>query len=410
MTSGSTSTIVPANRLGQLLAEARMRTGADLQDMSERSGGYFTVGELADLEAGHRVLDDHLVQLVTSLYEIGCGTIIPQRAELTIDLDDKSVSAAGRAVRLDSTARDHILDRYLSLVYLLRNRHPGTPVPLRDEDLAILSASLAERSELIQEQLLAAMAADNDAVSGLVGWFKRRLWVPGAGVLVGAVSVGTLVMVTADSSTTGATATDDELEPQSDGPQPDVARVIGGPATTSAPARASSSPATPSSVPPSTAPADRFDPATLGARAEALLPFDIEATLPGWTVEYRGSDPDYRGLTFPYDKTVELYVRPTDTPESLAGILAHELGHALDVTYFDQDARQQWLTVRDRANAQWWPDAYASDFETGAGDFAEAFALWAIDDASSSRLAGPPDATELAVLETLVSPLLTGNS
>ena len=55
------STIVPANRLGQLLAEARLRNGADLAELAYRSDGRFTVGELSDLEAGHRLLDERLI-------------------------------------------------------------------------------------------------------------------------------------------------------------------------------------------------------------------------------------------------------------------------------------------------------------------------------------------------------------
>ena len=191
------SSVVPANRLGQLLSEARLRTGNDLELLAARSE--FTVGELADLEAGHRLLNEDLISEVTSLYEIDCGPIVPQRSELTIDMTDQTLSAAGRAVRLDSAAHDHVLERYLSLVYLLRNHQPGAVVPLRDEDVAILAASLAEREELIAEQLLRSMAEDTDKVNRLVAWLRRRLWVPQAGALVGIVSVGTLVMVSSDN-------------------------------------------------------------------------------------------------------------------------------------------------------------------------------------------------------------------
>ena len=215
------ATLVPPNRLGQLLAEARLAKGADLAELAERSEGDFTIGELSDLEAGHRLLDEQLVRDVTTLYEIGCGTIIPQRAELTIDLDRNIVSASGTAVPLDSSARDHILDRYLSLLYLLRNRDPGTEIPLRNEDLDILAASLAERSELIEEQLLSAMGPEDEAVNRLTSWFRTRLWVPGAGALVGAVSVGTLVIVTSDPGT--ATETIDDPNPN---PNPTSAGLV----------------------------------------------------------------------------------------------------------------------------------------------------------------------------------------
>ncbi|NNC81110.1 MAG: hypothetical protein HKN94_13265, partial [Acidimicrobiales bacterium] len=136
---------------------------------------------------------------------------------------------------------------------------------------------------------------------------------------------------------------------------------------------------------------------------EALLPFDVNRALPGWTIEYNPSRPNFRGLTFPYEKRIELYVRPSDTPRSLAGILAHEIGHAIDVTHFSANDRKRWLEIRGVPNAQWWPDAYASDFETGAGDFAEAFAYWALRDANSSKLAGTPSSAQLETVASLVS-------
>lgn len=379
---------MPANRLGQLLAEARMRTGTDLAELARRSGGEFTIGELSDLEAGHRVLDDGLIRTITRLYSLDCGPIIPQRAELTIDLDRNLVAASGKALPLSGNGRDHILDRYLSLVYVLRNRQPGSTVPLRDEDVAILAASLAERSELIEEQLLLAMQPDRTSVSGLVGWFRNRLWVPGTGALVGVVSVGALVMVSMDSA--APPPTNDTLpEPDPDAGTRGTARLAATP-TAAAATDAAASVAEPGS------------PAALGAAAEALLPFDWQATLPGWTINYKPADQTFRGLTFPYEKSIDMYIRAGDTPESVAGILAHEIGHALDVTYLDGDDRADWLEARNASDTQWWPDAYATDFQTGAGDFAESFAWWATGDDSASQVGAEPTADQVAILLDLV--------
>ena len=434
------ATLVPPNRLGQLLAEARLGKGADLAELAERSDGDFTIGELSDLEAGHRLLDEQLVRDVTTLYEIGCGTIIPQRAELTIDLDKNFVSASGTAVPLDNSARDHILDRYLSLLYLLRNRDPGTEIPLRNEDLAILAASLAERSELIEEQLLSAMMPEDEAVNRLTTWFRTRLWVPGAGALVGAVSVGTLVIVTSDPGT--ATETIDR-------PEPDIGRFGAGafavplvesttaPSSTVGESTTSTASSTSATSSTSTAAAQTeigeaasllattstfasstasstgtsnapttvaaSTPADIGLAAEALLPFEWLNALPGWEVRYRGPNSSFRGLTFPYDKVVEIYVRGGETPESVAGILAHELGHAIDVTHFVASDRDDWLDARGIQSSPWWPSAYANDFQAGAGDFAEAFAYWAVGDPSSSEIGGNPSAAQLDVLRSLVT-------
>lgn len=396
-------TVVPANRLGQLLVEARQRGGTDLEELAAISG--FTVGELADFEAGHRVLNDDVVSTITSLYELDCGPIIPHRAELTIDLNDNVLMASGHALPLDSQAHQHVLDRYLSLVYVLRDRSPGSSVPLRGEDLDILAASLAERRELIEEQLLASMFAQDEAVPGLIGWFKRRLWVPTAGVIVSAVSVGTLVMVSSAPEAPPESLDQPEPEPEPLRglagavivPGTTAAEVASTPATTAAEAASASVEEPPPSV------AFENSNQRLGAEAEALLPFDWEAILPGWEINYLGSDDRFRGLTYPYDKSIDMFVRDSDTAESLAGILAHELAHAIDVEHFGDGERNDWRDARDLGGAPWWPDAYAGDFATGAGDFAESFAYWALGDNSSSELGGNPTDEQLQLIESFLA-------
>ncbi len=421
---------VPANRLGQLLAEARLANGADLEDLAVRSE--FTVGELGDLEAGHRLLDDDLIKRVTTLYEIDCGPIIPQRSGLVIDLDDQLMTAASHALPLDSTARDHVLDRYLSLVYLLRNNTPGTKVTLREEDMDILAASLAERRELIEEQLLLAMDPSHDPVTGLFGWFRQRLWVPAAGALVGATSVGVLVMLSS-TSTAGEfipaeqlladAGVNPDLQPNS----PAAGLIVPGSASNTSASSSTASTTGSSAAQTSTASTATDAPTTItrpasvveaqsiettaasrsiGAQAEELLPFDWQAALPGWQINYRGHNTQYRGLTYPYDRTIEIFVRESDTPERLATILAHELGHAIDVEYLTAEQRDSWLDVRNIENAPWWADAYASDFQSGAGDFAEAFAVWAVNDQSSSEIAGQPTPAQIQHLVAMLDAIL----
>ncbi len=427
-------TIVPANRLGQLLTEARQRGGTDLEELATTSA--FTVGELADFEAGHRVLNDEIVASITSLYALDCGPIIPQRAELTIDLNQNLLTASGHALPLDSAAHQHVLDRYLSLLYVLRDRAPGSSVPLRGEDLDILAASLAERRELIEEQLLASMLVENDVVPGLVGWFKSRLWVPTAGAIVSAVSVGTLIMVSGtaeapaesteepepepeplrgltaagaaiitvptDSTTTTPTTTPPPSTGEATGPVIGSRTSVPSTVANPAPAGSTSLPAPPATDAPAEV-AFANTPQAIGAQAEALLPFDWQETLPGWEINYLGPDDRFRGLTYPYEKSIDMFVRDNDTPESLAGILAHELAHAIDVEHFGDGERNEWRQARNIDDAPWWPDAYASDFETGAGDFAESFAYWALGDESSSRIGGNPNAEQLVLIQSFVN-------
>ena len=416
-----TQTIVPANRLGQLLAENRQRVGVDLESIANRSA--FTVGELADIEAGHRVLDDNLITEVTNLYAVQTGQIVPTRAELVVDVEQHQITASGQSVDLKSVTTDHILDRYLSLIYVLRNKVPGTKIPLRDKDLGILSNSLEMDRALIVESLQSSMEGDPEAVRGLVQWFRNRLWVPGTGIFVGAVSVGSLVMLTANP----AAATDDSVALPEPEPDPESQASI---ATVRIEAPATDPVAEPTplgdlaTVDLSDAPAEviaveNVEPAAeetasvneqsaqvardeLGRQAEDLIAFDLAAALPGWDISYQEARPDHRGLTFPYEKTIEIYVRDSDTAASIAKIVAHEAGHAVDVELLTDTDRWAWLKARSTMNAQWWPTAYGADFTTGAGDFAEAFAYLTTGAPSVSEIGGPVTAEDLRVLQGIL--------
>lgn len=395
MVTGLESSTVPANRLGQLLVEARLRKGVDLRRFARQSE--FTVGELADLEAGHRTLNDDLIREVTSLYEVDCGPIVPGRNELVIDLDNRLLSASRRYLPLDSSGRDHILDRYLSLVYLLRNGAPGTKVPLRGEDLDILAASLAERRELIEEQLLLSMDPNYEPTFNLFSWLRQRLWVPAAGALVGVTSIGALVLASSQPSaevvSTQELLADANLDIDTFG------------ATTGAvlaQATTSETVPRPASVIESESIELSDNALAVVAEAEALLPFDWTQSLPEWEINYLGTNDGFRGLTYPFEQSIDIFVREDDSPELVASVLAHELGHALDVEYMSTEERERWLEARGIEEAMWWATAFTNDFGSGSGDFAEAFAFWAIGDPSSSQIAGEPTPEQVRLIAELL--------
>lgn len=142
----------------------------------------------------------------------------------------------------------------------------------------------------------------------------------------------------------------------------------------------------------------------VAARALALVRFDWPGRLPGWQLRFRDGRSGVRGLTFPDRQVIEVYVRARDTPASLAHVVAHELGHAVDVTYFTQVQRSAWLAARGLApRTVWFPGAPgASDFATGAGDFAESFAwVHAPVGAWKGELAPPPNPVQGALLGVL---------
>jgi len=138
--------------------------------------------------------------------------------------------------------------------------------------------------------------------------------------------------------------------------------------------------------------------------ALASLTYPWRDRLPGWEIRFHdGTDGAY-GYTLTRESVIDIYVRDEQSTELLAHVIAHELGHAIDVTLNDGDDRERWQEARGIEDAPWWPDSRASDFATGAGDFAEAFAAWQVGTgAYRSELAPPPTETELAVLAELAS-------
>jgi len=153
----------------------------------------------------------------------------------------------------------------------------------------------------------------------------------------------------------------------------------------------------PTTTPPTTTTAD------LPARALALISYPWQETLPGWTIEFSPPRTGYRGLTFPAQRHIVIYVRADDDEASLAAVIAHELGHAVDVDVLDDHDRDRWLTARGRpVDYPWFPDAYATDFAVGAGDWAEAFATWQLGTRSNSTMAPALTGADLALVAELV--------
>jgi len=135
---------------------------------------------------------------------------------------------------------------------------------------------------------------------------------------------------------------------------------------------------------------DESDSRSVTAEAVAIVDWDHSAL--GYSLEFHGPRVGLRALTFPYERRIEIYVRPTDTPGQLAHVIAHEIGHAIDVEHNSADERRAWLASRELdADYPWWPGSGLSDFATGAGDFAECFATWRTGSPSFSELPGECD-------------------
>jgi hypothetical protein len=165
---------------------------------------------------------------------------------------------------------------------------------------------------------------------------------------------------------------------------------------------ASTGPLSPSgNPPPRVAFADRHIEA-LATEAMRQISYPWTERLPDWYVEFVPGDDDVAGYTWSHEQRIEIFVRPGDTADSLARVLAHELGHAVDVTFNDGNERRRWLDQRGAPDAPWWPNSGSADFDTGAGDFAECFAVWQVGDQDyRGRLAPSPSLLDLALLVQL---------
>jgi hypothetical protein len=74
-------------------------------------------------------------------------------------------------------------------------------------------------------------------------------------------------------------------------------------------------------------------------------------------------------------RTITVFVSPADALHRIAHDVAHELGHAYDDRRMTPALRRGYLRRRGVPGSAWWPGGRFSDLRSGAGDFAEVFAL-----------------------------------
>jgi hypothetical protein len=124
-------------------------------------------------------------------------------------------------------------------------------------------------------------------------------------------------------------------------------------------------------------------------RAQTLMSVTPEQL--GYRLRIAGPLPGVRGRTDTAARTITLFVSPRDAPHRVAHDLGHEIGHAFDAARLSGAERAAYLRARGVPSAPWWPGRRASDYRSGAGDFAEVFALChAASPDYRSRLAGRP--------------------
>jgi hypothetical protein len=193
----------------------------------------------------------------------------------------------------------------------------------------------------------------------------------------------------------GSTTSSTEAATTTTGAPPETAPPAT-PETTEAP----EPPTTVQHLPPTTAAAVAF-----ADQVRALLPGGIDGRLPGWTVSWEGSRTGYLAATYPASRSIVVYVRPGRSVALTAYDLAHEYGHALDVTYLNDGTRRQWMQRRG-FDAAWFGCDMCNDFSTPSGDWAESVAVCLTGNRGTfrSRLGGLPGAADCGWIAATVGP------
>ena len=145
---------------------------------------------------------------------------------------------------------------------------------------------------------------------------------------------------------------------------------------------------------------DRTEQSRVGNDALALVGFP--AARVGYEVRFDAGRAGTRAQVDTDAKEITVFLRRGDTPAIVAHDIAHEIGHAVDAERLDDAGRRTYLARRGVPGAEWLPGA-ASDYASGAGDFAEVFALCHAASADfRGTLAGRPEnACELLPAEAL---------
>lgn len=207
--------LVPPRRLGALLASTRIDRGLSLAEAADALGEGWGSLDLLEVEAGRRPVTDDQILNLTSLYGIGTSDLVPARSHLVVDMQERTLAAAGRTVELGRgrVSRRQVLGRYLAMICAMRGIEPGEPMALRRDDLEVLAVLFGTTSEQIKVDLEAAVRNHHELVEPWSQRLKGRVMVPALGVVVAATAFGTLLLAAGDTGAQPALVVDDPLTP-----------------------------------------------------------------------------------------------------------------------------------------------------------------------------------------------------
>lgn len=140
---------------------------------------------------------------------------------------------------------------------------------------------------------------------------------------------------------------------------------------------------------------------SVGQAALAAIDYPFETL--GWDIRFLPGRTGYLGLAIGPKRRIEIYVRPTHSVTDVTHTLAHEIGHAVDMTYGTAYRHREYLRLRGFSlDADWFGCDSCTDYATPAGDFAEVFEYWLLGGGDfRSQLGAAPDSAQLELISNL---------
>ena len=138
---------------------------------------------------------------------------------------------------------------------------------------------------------------------------------------------------------------------------------------------------------------------------EALAAINYPWQRTGYQIRFEAGRRGVLGLTNIGAQTITVYVRPEHDVIALRYTLAHEIGHAVDLTWGNEARREDFAAIRGYRSDPWFGCGGCTDYETPAGDWAEVFGWWLVGHADfRSAMAGPPSPEQMNHIEGLFAP------
>lgn len=112
----------------------------------------------------------------------------------------------------------------------------------------------------------------------------------------------------------------------------------------------------------------------VGDEALRQVNWDWKPVLPDWQIRFGPERPGYRGFARENARRINIWIRPGDSSEAVAGTIVHELAHAFDWKYLTPALRIEWIEARGLPPYTPWHAPFGrlgSDYRSGEGDFAE---------------------------------------